>query len=156
MSKYTAMQILEKNLNSEFKVKSNTMGCYVNPSEKIAFYLRHYKDNISIRNNNINIRLAGDGNQVGSNCSVLNFTFGFLDEKKSSPQLNPNCVTGNFSLGTFLIQKENYNDLKIALKEIIDELKLLKTIEIDGREYTIEFWLGGDLKFLALVLGKCF
>ncbi len=115
------------------------MGCYVNPKEKIAYYLRHYKDNISIRNSNINIRFSGDGTQVGSNLRVLNFTFGFLDEIKSSPQLNPNCVTGNFSLGTFLIQKEDYNDMKIALKEIIDELKLLKTIEIDGREYTIEF-----------------
>jgi len=44
--------------------------------------------------------------------------------------------------------------LKTALKELLDELKTLKTIEVDGTEYTIEFWLGGDLKFLALVLGK--
>jgi len=65
----------KKILNSEFKVKSNTMGCYVNSSEKIAYYLRHYKDTISIRNNNINIRLAVDGTQVGSNSSVLNLVF---------------------------------------------------------------------------------
>ncbi len=140
-------------LNSEFKIESNTMGSYVNPKEKIEYYLRYFKDDMRIHNGHINIRLAGDGTQVGSNLNVLNFTFGFLDKMKSTSCLDPNTVTGNFLVWTFLIQNEDQKELKIALKEILEELTLLKTIEIDGREYTIEFWLGGDLKFLALVLG---
>jgi len=145
-----------KILNTQFKIKTNSMGSYVSPEEKIKYYLKYFKDDMRIRNSHINIRLAGDGTEVGSNLSVLNFTFGFLDKMKSTAQLNPNCASGNFSLGTFLIKKEDYYELKIALKEIINELKLLKTIEIDGIEYTIESWLGGDLRFLALVLGRYF
>ncbi len=132
------------------------MGSYVSPEEKIGYYLKYFIDDMIIRDSQINIRLAGDGTEVGSNLSVLNFTFGFLDKMKSTSKLNPNTVTGNFSLGTFLIKKEDYDELKIALQEIIEEMKLLKTIEINGKKYAIEFWLGGDLKFLALVLGKDF
>ena len=146
----------KKILNAEFKIKSNTMGSYVSPEEKIGYYLKYFIDDMIIRDSQINIRLAGDGTEVGSNLSVLNFTFGFLDKMKSTSKLNPNTVTGNFSLGTFLIKKEDYDELKIALQEIIEEMKLLKTIEINGKKYAIEFWLGGDLKFLALVLGKDF
>ncbi len=154
----------KKILNSEFNIKTNSMGCYVSPKEKIEYYLRYFKDDIRIRNNLVNIRLAGDGTQVGSNLSVLNFTFGFLDKMKRqdsdedelTSKLNPNNVTGNFSLGTFIIKREDYNELKIALTEVLDELKLLKKIVVDGIEYKIEFWLGGDLKFLALILGKNF
>jgi hypothetical protein len=143
-----------RTLNSEFKIVKNTMGSYVSAKEKIGYYLRYYKESLRFRNNHVNIRLAGDGTEVGSNFSVLNFTFGFIDQIKTTPQLNPNSVTGNFALGTFYIKKEDHNELKTALQELLDELKVLKTIEIDGIEYTIEFWLGGDLKFLALVLGK--
>ena len=53
-------------------------------------------------------------------------------------------------------ESDTVNELKIALTEVIDELKLLKEIVVDGIEYKIEFWLGGDLKFLALILGKNF
>ncbi len=115
--------------------------------------MRIFKDDLRIRNSHINIRLAGDGTQIGSNLSVLNFTFGFLDEIKHKACTNPNSVTGNFSLGMFCIKTEDYDDLKTALKEIVDELKVLKTIKIDGKMYTIELYLGGDLKFLALILG---
>jgi hypothetical protein len=138
----------------KFKIETNTMGSYVSPKEKIEYYIRYFRESLRFRNNHVNIRLAGDGTEVGSNFSVLNFTFGFIDQIKTAPQLNPNSVTGNFALGTFYIKKEDHNELKTALKELLDELKTLKTIEVDGTEYTIEFWLGGDLKFLALVLGK--
>jgi len=146
-------KVWKKVLNSEFKIESNSMGSYVSPREKIEYYVRIFKDDLRIRNSHINIRLAGDGTQIGSNLSVLNFTFGFLDEIKHKACTNPNSVTGNFSLGMFCIKTEDYDDLKTALKEIVDELKVLKTIKIDGKMYTIELYLGGDLKFLALILG---
>ncbi len=139
-------------MNSEFKIKSNTMGSYVSPKEKLKYYIRKFKTDLRIRNNHVNIRLAGDGTQVGSNLSVLNFTFGFLD--KINEKTNPNTVTGNFSLGTFWIRTESYDDIKIALKEICDELKDLESIEIDEQKFKLEFYLGGDLKFIALVLGN--
>ncbi len=98
-----------KILNSEFKIETNTMGSYVSPEKKIGYYIRYFKESLRFRNNHINIRLAGDETEVGSNLSVLNFTFGFIDQIKTTPQLNPNSVTGNFALGTFYIKKEDHN-----------------------------------------------
>ena len=63
-------------------------------------------------------------------------------------------MTGNFSIGTFWIRTESYDDIKIALKEICGELKDLESVNIDEQKFTLEFYLGGDLKFIALVLGN--
>ena len=92
--------------------------------KKLEYYIRLFKNDLRIRNNRLDIRLAGDGTQIGNNLSVLNF--------------------------------KDYNDTKISLKETLDELKVMKTIEVDGTEYSLEFYLGGDLKFIAIVLGKIF
>lgn len=78
-------------------------------------------------------------------------SFGFLDPVKLNT--NPNAVTGNFSLGVFNLKSECYNELKTALEELVVLLSAMEKITICGKEYKIEFWLGGDLKFLALVLG---
>ena len=85
--------------------------------------------------------------------TVLNFSFGFLDIINNKIETNPNAVTGNFTLGLFKVKSECYDELKISLTELNEALSLLQTITLDGKEYKIEYWLGGDLKFLALVLG---
>lgn len=68
-----------------------------------------------MRDDTINIRLAGDGTEIGDNITVLNMSFGFLDPVKLNT--NPNAVTGNFFLGVFNLKSECYNELKTALKE---------------------------------------
>ncbi len=113
-----------------------------------------FKEQIVINNNTINIRLAGDGTSIGSNMTVLNFSFGFLDVIDNKVQTNPNSVTGNFTIGLFRVKSECYNELKVSLKELVESLSELKTISIDGLLYNIDYWLSGDLKFLALVLGR--
>ena len=85
--------------------------------------------------------------------TVLNFSFGFLDVIDNQIQTNPNAVTGNFTLGLFKVKSECYDELKISLDELVESLSQLETVTINGIEYNIEYWLGGDLKFLALVLG---
>jgi hypothetical protein len=57
-------------------------------------------------------------------------------------------------LGVFKIKSECYESLQIALRELIEELSLIEAIQVDDIEYHIIFWLGGDLKFLALALGN--
>ena len=113
-----------------------------------------FKDQLVINEGTINIRLAGDGTYVGNNISVLNFSFGFLDSIENSIDTNPNTVNGNFSLGVFRLKSECYDELKIALKELVILLSEIDTIMSDGFLFKVKFWLGGDLKFLASVLGK--
>lgn len=96
----------------------------------------------------------------------MSFTFSFLDKvdpsvysfktrKKTSNEspVNANTVTGNFSLGMFKIENENYEMVDQSLKELLVLIKGLNSIIIDQKSYKINWYLGGDLKFLALVLG---
>jgi hypothetical protein len=55
--------------------------------------------------------------------------------------------------GTALISSESYENVKIALREILSLISQLKEIEIDGVIYEIIQYLGDDVKFLALMLG---
>ena len=50
---------------------------------------------------------------------------------------------------------ENYDNINLvaALKDISNEGKQLKSITINDKSYEIETYLGGDLKFLAMVCG---
>ena len=139
-------------LNDEFFVKKNDYGSYYEPEIKIRYYLKIFKDKMNIKNKTINIRLAGDGTTIGANLYLLNFSFGFLDSV-TGKNTNPNSASGNFSLGKFFIDSENYENLDKALSELSLSLSNFNSIEIDGETYKIEYFLGGDMKFLLLVLG---
>jgi len=52
------------------------------PKDKIVYYVNQFKNQITIQNNTLHIRLAGDSTNIGKNISVLNFSFGFLDKIK--------------------------------------------------------------------------
>jgi len=143
-------------LDKEFTYFSNSCGEYCDPMSKIVYYFSLFKDKLVLKNNTINIRLAGDGTNICRNFTVLNFTFGFLDQNSvclNEATMDPNTALGNFILGKFHIKKECYLDLKTALKEIGERLSVLKEIVFEGMTYKIEFWLGGDLKFLLIMLG---
>lgn len=64
-----------------------------------------------------------------------------------------NREDSNFLLGCFQINKEDYDELKVSLKELITSFEKLKKIQFEDKTYKIEYFLGGDLKFLALALG---
>jgi len=51
------------------------------------------------------------------------------------------------------VSESDYDALSEALQDIINEAKDLKTITINDKSYSLEYFLGGDMKFLALVNG---
>ena len=59
---------------------------------------------------------------------------------------------GNHSLA-ILQGTEDYNSFSISLSDIVKEASELQSIKINGMEHNIEYFLGGDLKFLAIVCG---
>ena len=65
---------------------------------------------------------------------------------------NPNSPNGNHVIA-MLNAQENYDHLSVAMKDIAEEINLIKSISIDGHEYNIKFHLGGDMKYLAICLG---
>ena len=57
--------------------------------------------------------------------------------------------------GAFEIEKENYQNLKEALKEVFENLKQIQnsTITINQKKFTVRLMLGADMKFIAIVFG---
>ena len=50
-------------------------------------------------------------------------------------------------------EEENYGKLTLALDNIKNKFESLEKIVVDGKEFTIKWFLGGDCKLLACVCG---
>ena len=59
---------------------------------------------------------------------------------------------GNYVLA-LIKTTENYDNLKKSLADLNNEMSNLKEITVNSHKYSIEYFLGGDWKFLACVCG---
>ena len=78
---------------------------------------------------------------------VVNFTFTILHEKDVAIG-----EKGNYILAV-IKTTETYDNLRDSLADLRMEMSNLKEISANNCTYKIEYFLGGDLKFLALVCG---
>lgn len=84
----------------------------------------------------------------------------FLKKKKVRVKPPARCqlrvhltgTAGNHCLAIFK-EPEEYDSLLAALQDIKSDVESLSTITVDGIEFAIEYYLGGDWKFLALATG---
>ena len=94
------------------------------------------------------VKLTGDGTQIGRGFTVVNVAFTILEEGEKA-----HSAAGNHCIGIFKVCESDYNALYEALQDIIIEASDLKYITINGNKHDIKYFLGGDMKFLALVCG---
>ena len=95
----------------------------------------------------IRVKLTGDGTNIGKRLHVVIIAFTVIDEGVAAM-----LSEGNHAIA-ILRTTENYEDLKLELRDIVNEVNTLKNITVDDISYEIEWFLGGDWKFLALVTG---
>ncbi len=95
----------------------------------------------------LKIKLSGDGTNIGKRLHVVNFTFTLLDEGEAAYSSD-----GNHCLA-IIKEPENYDSLFNALGDLRQEVASLKRIQVEGQVYDIEYFLGGDWKFLAIATG---
>ncbi len=60
----------------------------------------------------------------------------------------------NLQKGQFEIESENYENLKNSLKELLDQIKMTNSIEIDEITYKLDYYIGADYKMLRLLYGQ--
>ncbi|XP_046573163.1 uncharacterized protein LOC124281178 [Haliotis rubra] len=94
----------------------------------------------------VNVKLTGDGTELGRRKKVINFGFTILDEDLCT------SVRGNYLLAMFT-GNETYDNIRKALEDIVTEAKALNTLNIGGTLVHVTYFLGGDLKFLNMVCG---
>ena len=80
-------------------------------------------------------------------CCKLDLINLLLNEKATT--MSPK---GNHTLA-IINGTEDYELLKTSLSDLVEEVEHLSSIMIKGVTVPIEFYLGGDLKFLAIICG---
>ena len=103
--------------------------------------------NPSYSSRHIRVKITGDGTKISRSIHLVVIAFSLLDISE-----NPLSPYGCHTIA-LLNTNEDYDNLQESLSDIADEMKQLKSITVDGKEFTLEFYLGGDWKFLALVTG---
>ena len=103
-----------------------------------------------IKNNKIEIKLSGDGARMSraTNFMLMSFSLLQLNEKVMSSKHNKTFAIIN--------GPENYDTLKTSLSKSFNEINDLiekGTLSVDGEDVQVEFFLGGDMKFLLMIMG---
>ena len=139
----------KRKLNRIIAINENEYGYYCSIKRKFTLILESLikKKKVKIIDNKIAIKLGGDGTNICRGKKVLNISFCILNEDRC------NTASGTYLIGVFMINDENYENVNICLKEIKQDFSLLNTIKIRNEVYTIEKFVGGDWKFLAIVRG---
>ena len=86
----------------------------------------------------IEVKLIGDGTNLGRNVHVVNFTFPLLQEGAITQS-----PVGNHTIA-ILKCRESYSELFTGLADIREDVSNLNTLFVDGYIFVIKFQLGGD------------
>lgn len=138
-------------MNSEFAIRSTANGIIeVQQSlkDRITAQLKKLvNDNAEQVPHKLHVNVTGDGTLIARSLNVVHVAFTILEEGGHACLLS-----GNHTIAILKVA-ENYEALSAGLQDICDEVKNLKSIDIGGHTYKIEFYIRGDWKFMAMVCG---
>lgn len=100
-----------------------------------------------LKEGKLRVKLTGDGTNIGKHLHVVNFAITILEEGDRA-----HSAAGNHCIATFK-ESESYDAMKLCLTDIVEDVERLKTIRVLDHDFSIEFYLGGDWKFLAMITG---
>ena len=95
----------------------------------------------------VQVKISGDGTKIGKRINVVNITYTIINEKNVAMS-----EKGNYLLAVLKV-KESYENLSEGLSDLIKEIEQTKTVKLGDISYQLEYFLGGDWKFLASVCG---
>ena len=148
----TEVRKLTQLMNSKFPISSPpNIGAQTSLRARLLYRIeclinRNKKDHISTPQI-IRIKLTADGTRIVRSLDIVNIAFTIIDEG-----CRAKSVLGNYSLAILKVS-EQYEELRAGLADIISEAKDIEVLTIQDQVFTIQFYLGGDLKFLAIACG---
>ena len=96
----------------------------------------------------LKIKISGDGAKVSRVSNFLVVSFSVLDDNSNSHMSQRVLAVVNCD--------ENYSNLKPSLGPLFQEINQLHSkqyLDVDGRKIKLEMFIGGDMKFIQLLLG---
>jgi hypothetical protein len=138
-----------KKYDAMLYIFENSKGVFIDIKEKLKHLIPKIKKNFANEFEHvIHIKFSADGAQIIKNKLILNFTFTVLNEKEIAK-----TASGNYTVGMFDINQENYDIMCFVLEDIQKQVDELNIIEIESKTYSLEKYFGGDLKMLAIIYG---
>lgn len=110
----------------------------------------HTNDSFDPNNDKIRIKFSGDGAKMTNKSNFVLLSFSILDSGKQVMSAKGNRTLAGVDGG------ENYETMKDAFAPLLREMNALISqgyITMDGKRINTEFFLGGDYKFILLMLG---
>ena len=95
----------------------------------------------------LKIKLSGDGTRVGKHLQLLNVTYTIINEGNVAMS-----EKGNYVIAV-IKTKDDYESIRESVAELREEMRNLNEITVNQKTFNIEYFLGGDWKFLATVCG---
>jgi hypothetical protein len=128
------------------RIPGNIPGAYARLESEIIRYIKYH---VYPKTDKIKIKISVDGSKVSriSNFVVLSFSVITDDLTLSSKDQNVCCIVNC---------KEEYDHLKLACRPIFQKINTLyekASIEVEGKHFDLDILMGGDVKYLQLVLG---
>ena len=139
-----------KSLNKQWVVYP-TPGCAdgvrIEFKESLLMQVEHLSRDRLNSGNILKIKHTVDGKRIFKHLQLLNISYCIINERQIAAMEKGNNVLA------IIKTKDNYEGIKDSLKDLQEEMATLKTITYAGASFKLEFFLGGDWKFLATVGG---
>ena len=152
LSSSSEVKNLTHTLNSQFDIRSapnGIVGVQQSLRARVMLRLTQLVENskgVDIPST-IRVKLTGDGTEIARGLSVVNINFTVLEEGQRA-----RSAFGNHSIAILKVS-ENYEDLAAGLEDVCVEAENLEVLTVKDKVYKVQFFLGGDMKFLAVVCG---
>ena len=132
-----------KSLNRKWKFSEtpgNTIGVQQNIRERLTERVEHLLKNSLptdsiVQNKKIQVKLSGDGTNIGKRLHVVNVTFTILDEGSKAMS-----ASGNHLIA-IIKEPEDYDKLAESLMDIRKDVESLKQLKIGTDCFDIEWFL---------------
>lgn len=126
-------------------------GANINFTSTLSDHIRQLlTEKPELKDSTIQVKLSGDGARMSRTTNFMLMSFALL-------QLNENVMSSKHNRTVAIINgPEKYPTLKTSLSPFFDEVNALiskGTISVDGEDVQLEFFLGGDMKFLLMIMG---
>ena len=144
------VKLLNSNWNL-FATPGEAEGIQISFKESLKEQISRLQTKGDFKDSTIKVKVSGDGTNIGKRLKIVNFTYTILNEKDKAM-----TEKGNYVLA-ILKTNEDYDTLRDSLLNLRNEMSSLQSISVNDQSYNVEYFLGGNWKFLACVvwIGGC-